>query len=112
MPMPIPSFLPKKRLTNSTTSINDSIMKKHFKTFAKGVLFGGVVGAAVALFNSPKKGDEIRKDAKKIFDTLIKEGKRLQKQAHPLMKKVEHTAQRTLKQGKKIAKDIQKHIKK
>ncbi len=40
-------------------------------SFLKGMIFGGIVGAAFALLYAPKKGDELRKDLKEKSDELL-----------------------------------------
>lgn len=59
----------------------------HLKTFAKGVALGGIVGVIYGLFSSPKKGSEMKKEAKVEINKLVKKGKKVAKKAEKIEKK-------------------------
>ncbi|NOZ63278.1 MAG: hypothetical protein GXO74_16615 [Calditrichaeota bacterium] len=40
-------------------------------SFFKGLVFGGLIGAGLALLYAPKKGDELRKDLREKSDELL-----------------------------------------
>ena len=88
----------------------------HFKNFAKGVVLGGIVGVVMGLFNAPKKGVELQKEARKKVDELIKRGKKLQKDLEPRIKKTAREAKKVqktaLKQSRKLVSKARKIAKK
>uniref|UniRef100_A0A7C4M0G0 YtxH domain-containing protein n=1 Tax=candidate division CPR3 bacterium TaxID=2268181 RepID=A0A7C4M0G0_UNCC3 len=77
----------------------------HLKSFLKGVALGGLVGVAMGLFNAPKKGAEMQKDAKKVIKNISKKGKEMKKEIEPKIKKA-------VKDSKKLADKAKKTVKK
>ncbi|MDD5731740.1 MAG: YtxH domain-containing protein [Patescibacteria group bacterium] len=59
----------------------------YLKTFAKGVALGGLVGVIYGLFNAPKKGKEMQKEAKSTLKKLAKKEKGIEKKIAPKVKK-------------------------
>lgn len=88
----------------------------HFKTFAKGVALGGLVGVIYGLFTAPKKGSEMQKEAKSNIKKIVRKGKSLQREINPKVKKAIRSAKKIEKKavvkGKKIVKKYNKRKKK
>ena len=76
-------------------------MEKKIRTFFKGVALGGIVGTVMGLFNAPKKGEELQRDAKKKVDELVKRATKIEKKAVKEGKKIVSKAKKAVKKSKK-----------
>ena len=45
---------------------------KEIKNFAKGAVFGGIVGSIIGIFTAPKKGEKMQEGAKDFFQDIVK----------------------------------------
>ena len=67
---------------------------------------GGLVGVIYGLFNAPKKGKEMQREAKSTIKKLVKKGKGLKRKIEPKVRKAVKKAVRiekkAVKKGKRL----------
>lgn len=82
------------------------------KSFVKGVIFGGIIGATAGILLAPKKGTEMQEEAKEALGEIIKKGKKIEKEFAPQIKKAKRMVKKVSKKAIKVEKGVVRKAKK